>query len=551
MTCGRKIGGAILLAVIFSLIILTWFYGHTFPVLSRAVPSINYGEAAPEASVWFARHGERAELLNRDEIDTSVPGEYNVLLSVDNRLCTGRLIVEDRVPPTAESTVVYTLSGQEKRPVEFIAGCSDVSDVSFAFAIQPDFSTEGRRNVEIVLTDAYGNSATVTSVLSVADIADSLMFECDAYNPIGISLTAADFSQSRDVELLESPTPYKLRHVGEYDAVLSFGGLKYTSKIIVRDTLPPEITVRDLYIGRWETCAAADFIESSSDQSGSMMTAEFSGTEPDYSFTGSPQSLTVKVSDEYGNFITAPVLLTISADGEPPVITENGDAHITAGDKPTYRSYVMVTDNSGDAKLSVDSSHVDPDTPGIYDIIYTATDNSGNTTQKTVTFTVYEVSKEEVDALVDEILESLNLDTLTTQAKLKKINYYVTTHISYVNHSEKPTVYKGAYNALKLKQGDCYTYYALSEVMLTRAGIENIGIKRLDGRTDHYWNLVHVDGLWYHYDSTPSAEPRQNFDKSMFTGKLAESFSRVRYNYYNYDASLYPEIAYDWPVSDS
>ena len=62
-----------------------------------------------------------------------------------------------------------------------------------------------------------------------------------------------------------------------------------------------------------------------------------------------------------------------------------------------------------------------------------------------------------------------------------------------------------AYSALygfRRRSGCCYEYYAMAHYMLEAAGMPNIPVVRASDH-GHYWNLVNVDGVWYHFDATP------------------------------------------------
>ena len=82
-------------------------------------------------------------------------------------------------------------------------------------------------------------------------------------------------------------------------------------------------------------------------------------------------------------------------------------------------------------------------------------------------------------------------------------------------------------------KGNCYAYYSASAALLTRAGIENMEIHEPD--MSHVWNLVKMDGQWYHFDATPGWG-EQRF---LWTDEQMENYS-----YYNEDVEH--EISYDW-----
>ena len=61
------------------------------------------------------------------------------------------------------------------------------------------------------------------------------------------------------------------------------------------------------------------------------------------------------------------------------------------GEPISYKSTLTVTDNCmGDIDVQVDSSKVDTNTEGTYDVIYTAVDRAGNKAEASTTVTIME-----------------------------------------------------------------------------------------------------------------------------------------------------------------
>ena len=99
---------------------------------------------------------------------------------------------------------------------------------------------------------------------------------------------------------------------------------------------------------------------------------------------------------------------------------------------------------------------------------------------------------------------------------------------------------EAAYSGFTTHIGNCYTYYAVASALLTRAGIENIEIQRDNPQSPHYWNLVKIDGNWYHLDTCPKwkSHPIKTF---LLTDKQVRNYSLYELEgYYSFDASLYP-----------
>ncbi|MBR3242473.1 MAG: DUF5011 domain-containing protein, partial [Parasporobacterium sp.] len=232
----------------------------------------------------------------------------------------------------------------------------------------------------------------------------------------------------------------------------------------------------------------------------------------------------------------------VIVDTQPPQFISADDFTVFFDEPIRYKEHVSVRENTGDYELEVDTSQVDTTALGTYPVTYTATDSSGNSSSVTVQVTIIEKNADEAAlyARVDEILSGIINDDMSKADKVWAIYAWIRNNIGWMNESPKDDYIKAAARALDWGGGDCYAYFSLSKVMLTRAGIQNMDIERIpEGDEMHYWNLVDVDDGhgWYHFDATPF-EPL--YESCMLTdGELMELNS---YGQYNYDRSLYPAI---------
>jgi hypothetical protein len=237
-----------------------------------------------------------------------------------------------------------------------------------------------------------------------------------------------------------------------------------------------------------------------------------------------------------------PEYILIEPDTEPPVISGLIHKTVFAGDTIAYRAGVTVTDNrDAEVELIVDSSAVNLRVEGVYPVIYSATDSSGNTATVEGSVTVHSVTPELADELADDVLLMIMTEDMTPLEQARAIYDWVKATLHYTNSTIKDNVALAAYRGLKYGMGDCYIYYAVAEVLLTRAGIENIPIRNVDWAvTRHYWSLVDVGGGWHHFDTTPHETGVSGF---MLTDSQAQAPvpNRSR-TYYTYDQSLYPGV---------
>lgn len=167
-----------------------------------------------------------------------------------------------------------------------------------------------------------------------------------------------------------------------------------------------------------------------------------------------------------------------------------------------YFKYVKAEDDrEGKVSLTVSTKNVNFKKTGIYKITYTAKDKAGNVAKANAKIQIRKVRL--VDEIAEEVLSDIIKDKWSVKKKATAIYDYTREHISYVGVSNKKSWEKEAINGIRYGKGDCFTYYAVARALLTRAGIPNIEVTRYRGKGHHWWNMVYVEGGWYHYDCGP------------------------------------------------
>lgn len=231
---------------------------------------------------------------------------------------------------------------------------------------------------------------------------------------------------------------------------------------------------------------------------------------------------------------------------EAPQIVGATNIMVMEGETPDYLQGVRAQDAQGNSlELHVDATGVDIATPGSYTLTYSAVDAAGNTAQQTIGVTVLNTTETEVNVQVDDVLSGILTDAMGGREKARAIFNWITENLRYTPQGDRGSVYTSAGQALTLGRGDCYNFYALAEVMLKRAGIETVGVKRVEANTCHYWNLVNLGDGWYHFDTCPTPEA---FDGFLFGEAQAQQFTQQMgdgWRYYEYDPSLYPTVEWE------
>ena len=422
-------------------------------------------------------------------------------------------------------------------PEEFVHAPEGVK-VSFRKA--PDMTRHGTQRIRLLLTDAQGHKGRVTSRLRLLRLRD-LTFEL---GEAPMLLTAQDLllDSANTVTVSFAEPPPALSALGEYPVTLRIDRQSFDLKLVVADTIPPSAKAVSREGQPGQVWTPEDFVRDVTDRS--EVTLRFAA-QPDYFLRGT-QDVTVIITDQGGNVTEIKTTLKITGDAVTPIIVGAQDIETERYSAIAYRAGVKAYDARGnEIELQVDNSGVNTDFPGEYSALYSAVDGAGQTVEVRVKVTVLPVGKDKVDALADPILAEIIKEGMTDAQKAKAIHTWVNTNIGYVNDGEKEDVLDGAYNGLTLRQGDCYTYYALSKYMLSRVGIEGIDLERIPG-TDmaHYWMLLDLGEGWRHYDTTrvKAAQYRPN-NGCMMTASQAQAFCDAtrQPDFYTYRPEMLPE----------
>ncbi len=522
---------AVLAALLVGLGLGGWFY----------VDSLAYKVCRVEAGVnvtpsdFLKKSDPEAVFAEGTQFDVTVPGEYQVKVKSGWFTHDCRLIVADTVPPAATAVSKSIMLGESCGPEDFVTGISDVTAVTCAWGTAPDFGNPGSQTVSVVLTDLGGNVTALSAELFISSVVDVVVMEVGDPLPAvsDFVLTNEEAAFVTDVENLDVTT------VGEHRIRLKLGGETYDSLLRVEDTVPPQLEVQDLEGFCMTPREAMDFVTDIRDKTDVTVAFE---QEPDWSLEGQ-QEVRLLASDAGGNQTVETAFLTLKADTEAPVIHGASDLRVYLGDSVSYRKNISVTDNSqAEPALAVDTSKVNLAEPGVYPVVYTATDKAGNVSSVTVSLTVAAraYTQEEVDGLADQVLAGIITEGMTQRQKAEAIFTWVTTNVAYISHSDGDDWIKSAYEGLALRKGDCRVFAFTSKELLTRAGITNMDIQKIPAKTMHYWNLVDVGEGWLHFDTCP----RQGGPRGFFLWTDADlmNYSASHHNSHNYDHDAYPQV---------
>ena len=444
------------------------------------------------------------------------------------------------------------LEGWDVLPGEFINDSQLVSNVSADWHDPELLSFEtGKQDVSLILSQGW-RTLEATSTLYVLKPYKSISVEFKSSNhkpePIELLINADDADIPLDLDFIVQPLPFDEYSVGEHSLYLTLNDTPFTATLIVEDTTPPEATPVNIIIPIGESVYPEMFVTDVYDAS-PILSIVFT-EEPDI-YTGGNHPVRIEISDIYNNTGFFESILTIEPNKAPPIFEGLGTIAIMKGNTVLYRHGVTAFDDFGrEIQFFVDSSQVNQNVVGNYEVLYWAQDLTGLQTHVSIPVHVLDIDPDYVNERVDTILASILDDSITQVEQLKAIFLWIGDYMSYSSYrGGKSSIYEGAHHALQNRRGDCFVFYSIAELMLTRAEIPNMRIVRIPTTpTPHLWNLVNPDGLgWYHFDSWLAlrGSRRENF---MFTQSKAEELSRQfssfmgHRDFYTYVPSLYPDI---------
>lgn len=104
----------------------------------------------------------------------------------------------------------------------------------------------------------------------------------------------------------------------------------------------------------------------------------------------------------------------------------------------------------------------------------------------------------QISERIHQILNSIIDDSMQEQEMIKAISLYILNEYSYNDQYTHESNINPISCFFKHKQGVCASYAYFTNIMLRLAGIEAYQV----WNKDHTWNIVKIDGKYYHLDTT-------------------------------------------------
>ena len=235
--------------------------------------------------------------------------------------------------------------------------------------------------------------AIAGGVLAVVILAVVLLWPANIVSELKVeagreSISANEFRKADkgiDAQFVSDMTAVDLKTPGTYPVQVQYKNKTYDCTIVVEDTLAPEGKVHNVSVYSGQPLKPEDFVTDITDA-----TAVTVSWKPEPNLTVEAQTLmTIILTDAAGNQSEYEAVLSVFVDNGVPQLTGVDAIFTYIGTEPDYLDGVTAMDDRDVAlEITVDSSKVDLNAVGTYDITYSVTDAAGNTTTVPSTVTV-------------------------------------------------------------------------------------------------------------------------------------------------------------------
>lgn len=485
-----KIWTAAAAVVLLALIGLGCYSGWLYQQTKFHGVTIELGSGLPEVEAFLTEYAnpKKARLETAEaNIDLTHAGDQTLQFSHGSKVENVVLTIEDTTVPVVTFQDVTVSIRDTLEADDFVAEVKELSDYTIAFAqeLEKPESYDGV-TVQILVTDAYGNTTSAQCRVNYQWMREAYTLELGGR--IGKANLLYHYDKDRELLDQEQITQINQAGVGTYTVTSTCGSAVNECVVTVRDTTGPELKLQDVTVFLGEAAKLEDFVVSTADISGDVITrlAEELPLEEAGIYT-----VVVEAEDIYGNVSSAEAELRVIVDTVPPEFTGMDDLYVEKYGNPAYYYDVTAVDaRDGEVEFTVDASRVDTTRAGTYYAVYSAKDKEGNegTYRRKV---VVNHDSADTAALVSSIAAGLSSDPET-------IRNYVRDYIWYSHYwgGDDPV-----WNGFKGQEGNCYVHALCFQALLREKGYETQLIWVTD--QSHYWNLVKINGVWKHMDSTP------------------------------------------------
>ncbi|MCL2365354.1 MAG: transglutaminase-like domain-containing protein [Defluviitaleaceae bacterium] len=414
-----------------------------------------------------------------------------------------------------------------------------------------NFDTVGTHSIPLILQQGRWRSIHTAATLYVITPVDYYIIELgtdEAINPLQFIQDISNVPlELLDLQFINMPPPSYTMAVGHHPITLMLNGTVFYSTVQVVDTTPPRVCTQDIVLAMGNPVDVWDVVTDVYDAS--PIAEVIIVTQPDY-FVPGEHIVPIRATDIFDNYTYSTATVTFLPNTQPPIFYGVRDLYVSLNEPIRFREGVEALDIFGrPIHFDIDNSYVNIQQRGIYPVTLTATDAWGLYTTAVLYVNVLYADPEIVHALADDLLAQILTDDMTQFQKTRTIFNWLQANVGFAAGSVVYySMYEAAHQGLIHRRGNCAVFAALMELLLTRAEVPNILVRRQGG--NHRWVLVNPDDMgWHHVDPTPNLVLTPNARFMMTQSRADQNAQYVHYHFptgtrhfYTIDFNLLPGI---------
>jgi len=225
----------------------------------------------------------------------------------------------------------------------------------------------------------------------------------------------------------------------------------------------------------------------------------------------------------------------------------SGTNHVERYIDKNYYNYekdiLLLTQNNGEGfkeEISTLNNFVHPyNSSNNIKLTYNGKYKIGITVNKA--YTEDEITK--INKIVNSVLNEKTTNDTPIKEKIKIVHDYIIDNTEYDKlkyENKEDSTYKSntAYGVLIEGYGTCNGYADAMAIFLNKMNVINYKISN----KEHIWNLVYLDGAWYHLDLTwDDPISNTNINRDTYFLITTETLEKINDGTHNFDKKIYSE----------
>ncbi len=130
--------------------------------------NVEVGSGVPDSSA-FGSTSDIKIITDMSTIDFSKLGSYTVVVEANGKSYNVEMNIVDTVPPVFDVRDINAFANIRREPAEFVTGADDLTQITYSYESEPEFTMIGTQTITIVASDEGGNQSKKEAKLNLME----------------------------------------------------------------------------------------------------------------------------------------------------------------------------------------------------------------------------------------------------------------------------------------------------------------------------------------------------------------------------------------------